>query len=206
MDRLIDAMNDMSASYKVTNTDNEQIVDKSLVSNCDIAFPELVKKKKILQIKLSNFNNNYIQLSSKSINNIFKKISNNNNLEDNYLDYILCLVSNENETEDIESDLDNLTTPLDPLFADILNKTKKYYISFNKNKNYTPNYIILSRDSLSRIFRFLDSDILQMNDYIDIVILSFDDKEYLEYSSIEKGILSRTKILSRSSHSIRLDD
>ena len=41
-----------------------------------------------------------------------------------------------------------------------------------------------------------------MNDYIDIVILAFDD---LEYDSIEKGILTRTKILSKSSHSINFD-
>ena len=41
-----------------------------------------------------------------------------------------------------------------------------------------------------------------MNDYIDIVILAFDD---LEYDSIEKGILTRTKILSKSSRSINLE-
>lgn len=202
MENLVDVFNNFSMSYKVNTTDNDnQIIDKSLVSGCDIAFPDLIKTKNTLEIKLTH-SNSQIKLSAKSIKNIFKKISNNENLEDNYFDYILCLISNENETQEIESDIGNLTTPLDPLFADLLNKTKTFYISFTRNKNYTKKHITLSNDSLSRIFRFLNSDILQMNDYIDIVILAFDD---LEYDSIEKGILTRTKILSKSSHSINFD-
>lgn len=203
MENLIDNMNNITMSNKLNTTDNEdQIINKSLESGCNNKFPDLIKKKDVFQIKLTS-SNTHIQISSKSANNIFKKISKNNNLEDNYFDNILFLISNENETEGIESDIDNLTAPLDPLFADLLNKTKTYYISFIHKKNYINNHkhINLTNNSLSKIFRFLDSDILQMNDYIDIVIS--DDQEY-EY--IEKGILSRTRILSRSSHSIYFDE
>ena len=185
---------------KDLNTDNENnsIFDKSLQDG-EITFPELIENKEFLQVKLNELNT-HIQLSSKSIKNIFCKISDEENLENNYFDYILCLVTNDTEKEETvteqEQSISNAALSLDPVYVDILNKTKNFYISLHNN-NYNKR-IKLKKNSLSKIFKFLNSDILQMNDYIEIVILSNDEKDF---DSIEKGILLRSKLMRNSTKS-----
>ena len=185
--------------YKGFNADNgnNSIFDKSLQSG-DVTFPELIENKEFLQVKLNELNS-HVFLASKSIKNIFLKMSDKENLENNYFDYIVCLVSNDTEKEETiteqEPTFSNFGLSLDPIYAELLNKTQNYYISLTKKKN---KRITLKNDSLSKIFKFLNTDIIQMNDYIEIVILSYDEKDY---DSIEKGILLRTKLMRKSSHS-----
>ena len=178
------------------NNENNSIIDKSLQSG-EITFPELIDNKTFLQVKLNELNS-HIQLSSKSIKNIFLKMSDEEDLENNYFDYIVCLVSNGIEKEETETEqeptLSNFALSLDPAFADLLNKTKIYYINLKKNNNRIP----IKNISLSKIFKFLNTDILQMNDYIEVVIFSYDENDF---DSIEKGILLRTKLLKKSSQS-----
>ena len=176
---------------------NNSIFDKSLQSG-DVTFPELIENKEFLQVKLNELNS-HVFLASKSIKNIFLKMSDKENLENNYFDYIVCLVSNDTEKEETiteqEPTFSNFGLSLDPIYAELLNKTQNYYISLTKKKN---KRITLKNDSLSKIFKFLNADILQMNDYIEVVIFSYDGSEY---DSIEKGILLRTKLLKKSSQS-----
>ena len=132
------------------NNENNSIIDKSLQSG-DITFPELIDNKSFLQVKLNELNS-YIQLSSKSIKNIFLKISDEENLENNYFDYIVCLVSNDTEKEETiteqEPTFSNFGLSLDPIYAELLNRTQNYYISLTKKKN---KRIKLKNDSLSKI-------------------------------------------------------
>ena len=76
-----------------------------------------------------------MKLSSKSIKRIFTMLSENiADLEDNYFDYIVCLVSNDQEKSELieniqdfvgfPAPMENFSTPLDPSYAELLNKTQ----------------------------------------------------------------------------------
>ena len=102
-------LGDISLSEKdiVQDKDNS-ILNKSFFSE-DFNFPDLVEKKNYLQIKIENLDY-HLQIHSKSIKKIFTLISNNDQgeLEDNYLDYITCLIGE----GDYELDKQQLLTPV----------------------------------------------------------------------------------------------
>lgn len=81
-------MEEINLSEKGENS----ILNKSFLST-DFNFSDLIEKRNYLQIKIeiSDF---YMQLHSQSIKKIFSLFSNNNReeLENNYLNYITCLI------------------------------------------------------------------------------------------------------------------
>lgn len=199
---------DLSLSERGYNSENgNSIMDKSILTS-DITFPQLIENKHSLQIKLKPFNI-HMELSPKSVKNIFTMLSKNStDLEDNYFDYIVCFVSNIPEKSeevaeigDIEGiePIVNLSTPLDPSYAELLTKTKKFYINLsnNYNKRKISKCIAIRSDSLNKICKFLNSNILEMSDFIEIVILSYDEKD--SNICIEQEILLRSKMLVKTS-------
>ena len=207
---------EITLSEREYNSDNNSIMDRSILTG-DITFPQLVENKHSLQIKLKPFNI-HMQLSSKSVKNIFTMISKNStDLEDNYFDYIVCFVSNNSEKseelieikgiEGIES-IVNLSAPLDPSYVKLLSITKKFYINFynNHKKHNIGKIITISKESLNKICSFLNSNIIGMSDFIEIVILSYDEKNNNNIC-IEKEILLQNKIIKKSPfNSIFTDD
>ena len=84
---------EMSLSDKDMSQDKDNsILNKSFYSE-DFNFQDLIDKKKFLQIKYGILEY-YIYISSKSIKKIFNMISDNNKdtLENNYLDFITCII------------------------------------------------------------------------------------------------------------------
>ena len=196
-------LGDISLSEKdiVQDKDNS-ILNKSFFSE-DFNFPDLVEKKNYLQIKIENLDY-HLQIHSKSIKKIFTLISNNDQgeLEDNYLDYITCLIGE----GDYELDKQQLLTPvskqimqnmLEPSNYELLNRTKIYYIdipklNLNKNKK-----IMLRSKSLEKIFSFLNNNIFEMSDYIEVYILSYKEKD-----SLGENFLLKAKLLGKLSHGL----
>lgn len=196
---------DLTLSERESNSENaNSIMDKSILTG-DITFPQLVENKNSLQIKLNPFNI-HMQLSSKSVKNIFTKMSKNSaDLEDNYFDYIVCFVANNQEKSEEISKIENiepivnLSTPLDHMYMELLSKTKKFNINFSNNYNKLKinKNIAISNISLNKICKFLNSNIFEMSDFIEVVILSFDEKNNNNIS-IEQENLLKSKILGKS--------
>ena len=93
---------EMSLSEKDIIQDKDKdnsILNKSFFST-DFNFPDLIERKNFLQIKIESLEY-LIPLKSKSIKKIFLLISNNDQgeLEDNYLDYITCLIGGGDEID-----------------------------------------------------------------------------------------------------------
>ena len=182
----------------IQDKDNS-IINKSF-STKDFNFPDLIEKKNFLQIKLKILEL-YIQVASKSIKRIISLISDNNKdlLENNYLDYITCIVVEVDELDKqnlLNSDA-NAQINLEPTFYELLKKTKKFYIDIpklNLDKKINDS-IFLKSNSLEKISSFLHMDIFGMSDYIQITILS-----YQENNSLQERFSLRKKLLNKLSH------
>ena len=194
---------DMSLSDKdiIQDKDNS-ILNKSFFST-DFNFPNLVERKNFLQIKIESLEY-HLPLKSKSIKKIFLLISNNDQgeLEDNYLDYITCLIGGGDEIDKqqliTQNENQNIQNILEPAYYKLLSKTKIYYIdipklSFNKiNKKIT-----LRNNSLAKIASFLNMNIFDMSDFIEIFILSYQENE-----SLGERFLLKAKLMGKLSHSL----
>lgn len=181
-------VNEQSLSDRdIIQEKDNSIQNKSFYST-DLDFPNLIYQKDYFKINI--INDEYsMDLNSKSIAKIFSLISGNERekLEEDYLDYITWLIGVGNEIEKQElltpnGKPDANETNLQPAYHQLLTQTKIYYINIPKlNKfNQINKRIKLKNISLEKIFYFLGLDIFDMSDYIEIFILSFQDKELLE--------------------------
>ena len=208
-------ISDMSLSEKdILQDKDNSIINKSFYST-DFNFPDLVTKKNYLQIKLIPLEY-HMQIHSKSIKKIFNLISNNDQteLEDNYLDYITCLIGEGDELDKqnllVENDQQIMQNILDPSYYELLNKTKVFYIDIpksndNMNMNININNIInkkinLRKQSLEKIASFLGLNIFGMSDYIEIFILSYKEKD--DDILLGERFLLRAKLMGKLSNSI----
>ena len=178
--------NSLSERDIIQEKDNS-VQNKSFYST-DLDLPDLVSKKDYFQIKLIK-NENFIDLSSKSIKKIFSLISGEAHeiLEDNYLDYITWLIGLGDELEKQQlitpnEKIDNEEKNLNPSYFELLSKTKIYYINIPKLNKYNQinKRIKLKNFSLNKISSFLGLDIYDISDFIEIFILSFTNKDNLE--------------------------
>ena len=194
---------DMSLSDKdiIQDKDNS-ILNKSFFST-DFNFPDLVEKKNYIQIKIEPLEY-HMQIKSKSIKKIFLLISNNDKgeLEDNYLDYITCLIGGGDEIDKLQLITQNgkqtIQNVLEPSYYELLNKTKIYYIDIPKLKmNKINKKITLRNYSLSKIASFLNMSIFDMSDYIEIFILSYQENE-----SLGEKFLLKAKLMGKLSQSL----
>ena len=194
-------ISDNSLSEKdIIQEKENSILNKSFFST-DFNFPDLVSKKNFLQIKLESLDFP-IQLASKSIKKIFSLISDIKELlENNYLDYITCLIGEANELDKQQllnsNDNPNMHSMLEPAYYELLKKTKIYYINIPKLNldNIINKRIILKNSSLEKITSFLNMSVFDISDYIEISILSYQKKE-----SLGEKFLLRAKLMGRLNH------
>ena len=201
-------ISDMSLSEKDIMQDKDNsIVNKSFYST-DFNFPDLVTKKNYLQVKLIPLEY-HMQIHSKSIKKIFNLISNNDQteLEDNYLDYITCLIGEGDELDKQnllgENGQQIMQNILDPSYYELLNKTKVFYIDIPKSiglKNIINKKINLRKQSLEKIASFLGLNIFDMSDYIEIFILTYKEKD--DDILLGERFLLRAKLMGKLSNSI----
>ena len=194
---------DMSLSDKdiVQDKDNS-VLNKSFFST-DFNFPDLIERKNFLQIKIESLEY-LIPLKSKSIKKIFLLISNNDQgtLEENYLDYITCLIGGGDELDKQQVITQNehqiLQNVLEPSYYELLSKTTTYYIDISKlNNNKINKKITLRNNSLGKIASFLNMNIFDMSDYIEIFIIS-----YQEDDSLGERLLLKAKLMGKLSQSL----
>lgn len=190
-------ISDISLSERDIIQEKDNSIQNKSFNSTDLDFPNLVEKKEYFQIKII-FDENMVELPSKSIKKIFSLISGigHEALEDNYLEYITWLIGGGNEIEKqqlltLNGKADNIETNLDPAYYQLLNKTKIYYINIPKmNKlNKINERIKLKNYSLEKIASFLGLDIYDISDFIEICILSFQEKENLENKKTIESLL-----------------
>ena len=195
---------DISLSEKdYAQEKDNSVLNKSFFSE-DFNFQDLVEKKNFFQIKIESLDY-HLQLQPKSIKKIFILISNNDHgeLEDNYLDYITCLIGGADELDKQQLLTSNnkqvVHNVLEPCYYELLCKTKIYYIDIPKLNWNKKKKIMLKNNSLEKICSLLKTNIFEMSDFIEIYILS-----YQENDSLGEKFLLRAKLMGKLSHN--LDD
>jgi hypothetical protein len=196
-------INDLSLSEKeiIQDKENEEnsVLHKSFFST-DFNVIDLFEKKNYCQIKIEPLEL-YIILSNKSIKKIFTLLSQNNGeLENNYLDYITYLIGEGEELDNNKLMIHNNNQAgqqhtIDPTYFELLNRNKIYYIdipNLNTNKKIDQK-IILKKNSLEKIASFLNASIFDLCDYIEIFILSPQEKE-----SLGERFLLKARMMGKS--------
>lgn len=193
---------DISLSEKdIAQDKDNSVLNKSFFSD-DFNFQDLVEKKNFFQIKIESLDY-HVQLQPKSIKKIFILISNNDRgeLEDNYLDYITCLIGGADELDKQQLLNSNskqvVQNVLEPCYYELLNKTKVYYIDIPKLNLNKKKKIMLKNNSFGKICSLLKTNIFEMSDYIEIYILS-----YQENDSLGEKFLLRAKLMGKLSHNL----
>ena len=194
---------DMSLSDKdiVQDKDNS-VLNKSFFSTY-FNFADLVERKNYLQIKIEPLEY-HMPIKSKSIKKIFLLISNNDQgeLEDNYLDYITCLIGGGDDIDKQQLITQNgnqvIQNVLEPSYYELLSKTKIYYIDIpQSNMNKMNKKITLRKNSLEKIASFLNLNIFDISDFIEIFILT-----YQENDSLGEKFLLKAKLMGKLSQSL----
>lgn len=190
----------MNDKLDISLSEKENSIHNKSFYSTDFNFPDLVEKKDYFQIKIIP-NNNFMELKSKSILKIFKLISGKDieTLEENYLEYITCLIGLDDYIDNQQllspdGKVDNNQMNLDPCYHELLNKTKIYYINIPKlNKfNQINKRIKLKSKSLEKISSFLGLNIFDICEYIEIFILSFQDKNIIDnQKSIKSKLIDK---------------
>ena len=190
----------MSDKDMIQDKDNS-ILNKSFFSE-DFNFQDLIDKKNFLQIKYGILEF-YIYISSKSIKKIFNMISDNNKdtLENNYLDFITCIIGDGLELDKRQlfnqNGDNNVKTLLEPSYFELLNKTKIFYIDIPKLNicKKINERIKLRNNSLEKIASLLNMNLYDLSDYIEIYILSYQENDILE-----ERFLLRAKLMGKASN------
>ena len=182
-------------------------------------FIELLNEKYILFITLKKLNNTPIQITNKSILKIFKLFcdkDNKENLEENLLNHITCTIAENNDFITINPVVDNSIgiDILDAPYVELLKNTKNYKINFTKKgigdkdidsmkKNLLiyeeqNNKLSVNADSIKKICKFLGKTIFDMSDYINILVLYFNEDEinkiFIQNKILEKYNKTEEKI------------
>ena len=166
-------------------------------NNIDII--DIIEKINRNFIILKN-NNSFIEIDYKSINKIFCLINKaKENLSNIYIDYVIINIDNTNNELENNNNLneknysENYISYLDNVYINILNKINIFNINFNSKKNNNNNNIRINKDSLKKIFGYLNKSLISNSDYINLVILYFENKNDLAKFAIEQKILNKYK-------------
>ena len=198
---------DTSMSGKdISQGEDNSILNKSILST-DFSFQELVDKKNYFQVKLESLEF-HLFVNCKSIKKLFLMISDNNHetLENNYLDYITCLIGSDNELDKqnfINPSPVNIKSILEPTYYELLNRTKTLYIDLPNliSKQRIDRRIMINIDSFKKVASFLNTNIFEMSDYMEIFILTCEEKELLDERTMLKN-----KLIGKFSHNIINND
>lgn len=178
--------------------------------NIDII--NIVKNNNKNIICLKNINT-FLNINPKSINKILSLIKDENHeqLSDLYIDHItINIVSQNKESENYLNSNENINKEndnyeLEDKYIIILNKTNKFYINFNFDKEIRDNKheklsqkkkfdnIVINRKSLTKIFNYLNSTLIENSDYINLIILYLKNESDLAKLTIEQKILKKYK-------------
>ena len=168
-------------------------------------YTDLLKNKKLLKISF-NTSDNTIEIQTNAVKKILSKIEKGSeNLEILYSKYITALVPDNENSLNKENLLENEENygVLDTVFVQLLNQTKKYHISFPNKENNTPKEIFydinidkipIPSNAIKKIFRFLQKNIYDMSDYINIILLNMNEEG-------TNNSIFKTKILDKYIHS-----
>ena len=168
-------------------------------------YTDLLKNKKLLKISF-NTSDNTIEIQTNAVKKILSKIEKGSeNLEILYSKYITALVPDNENSLNKENLLENEENygVLDTVFVQLLNQTKKYHISFPNKENNTPKEIFydinidkipIPSNAIKKIFRFLQKNIYDMSDYINIILLNMNEEG-------SNTSIFKTKILDKYIHS-----
>lgn len=184
--------------------DEEELIEKSIDekdNNKDIIDIIESSKNNIISFKSTNSS----PINIKSIKKIFSLLCEKEKLPDMYLDYITINVFdyNPNDNNDIEEIKKNLSInsqkeniELDIKYKTILEKATLFHINLENNTNNKSkinNKIKLMRNSLKKIFNFLNNSIIDMSDYINLIILYLEDNSQNDFAKllIEQKILGK---------------
>ena len=165
-------------------------------------------------IVLFKSQNNYLKINSKSIKKIFSLICEKEKLSDMYLEHITINIfdfnpNKNNEFEDKKEinnnfQIDNSDNiELDIKYQTLLEKTTIFHINLENNliKNIEPDIIksnenkktSIDRKSLKKIFSYLNKSLIDMSDYINLIILYLKDENQNDFAKllIEQKILGK---------------
>ena len=136
--------------------------------------------KNIIKIKKTNC---ILKINSNSIKKIFSLIVDKDNeiLSDMYIDNIIINIYKDNDKNQLESK-----------YITLLEETEVFQINFDGNIN---NKCEINRKSLIKIVNYLNKSIIDMSDYINLVILYLSNQNRAEIAkmTIEQKILEKYK-------------
>ena len=144
--------------------------------------------KNIIKIKKTN---SILKINSKSIKKIFSLIIDKENeiLSDMYIDNIIINIYKNNNNFKLESK-----------YITLLEQTEVFQINFDSNINNVQweqnnNKCEISRKSLTKIVNYLNKSIIDISDYINLVILYLCNENKVEIAkmTIEQKILEKYK-------------
>lgn len=176
----------------------EMSIKSEEVKENNIDFIDIIEKndKNIIYLKKKD---DIVRINPKSIYKILSLIldKTQENLSDIYIDHITINIITPNEKNkfinsigNIDLEIDN--SQLDDKYTNILKDAKKFYINLNSDKNKN---IGINKNSLIKIFNFLNKSIIDNSDYINLVILYLknENKNDLEKLAIEQKIMKKYK-------------
>ena len=130
-------------------------------------------------IILFSLSGNRLKIKSKSLKKIMSFMDSKENLSDIYIDYIVLNIVK--SYKKIKENKEDNNYELELKYQNILSKTIFFNINIEKNKYSTLikffNKIKIHRSSLLKIFKYLNSSIIKMSDYIFILILLIQDDD-----------------------------
>jgi len=136
--------------------------------------------KNIIKIKKTN---SILKINSNSIKKIFSLIVDKDNeiLSDMYIDNIIINIYKDNDKNQLESK-----------YITLLEETEIFQINFDGNIN---NKCEINRKSLIKIVNYLNKSIIDMSDYMNLVILYLSNQNRAEIAkmTIEQKILEKYK-------------
>ena len=157
------------------------------IPNENISLLDILSEKEVI-ITVSSLNGfSEVVLPSSSIMRLFSLID--KNIENALCTYLTCI---------IDSDSNNSTTEyeLDPIYVELLRKSKCFFITPTNKKNTN---IMMSSYSLKKVATFLQTDIPGLCDYISVAIFIFTNEELYQRQksinrlSLKAGLMAKNK-------------
>ena len=180
-------ISNISEDEKVKEVDIFDIIEKS--------------DKKFINLKT---NNSFVKISPYSIEKIFSLIIDNDmdNLSDICAENIVINIvnsnddlkdsnNNSNNNSDDDKIIKNDNLELENKYITVLENADIFFINFESIKNRNE----INKNSLIKIFNYLDKSLMDMSDYINLIILYLDKNKKNEMAklSIEHKILGKYK-------------
>ena len=155
-------------------------------------------------IILFSLSGNRLKIKSKSLKKIMSFMDSKENLSDIYIDYIVLNIVK--SYKKIKENKEDNNYELELKYQNILSKTIFFNINIERNKYSTLikffNKIKIHRSSLLKIFKYLNSSIIKMSDYIFILILLIQDDDNNKNIKII-ALLSSLKLILKSQAKVK---